>query len=529
MTYPTAPTLPQHLTRAAKEAPDRIALIHDAGAMTFAELDALSRCYAAGLKALGFGVGDRIALWLPNTPEHYALAYAVWRIGGVMLGVNTRFKAKEVEDIVGRAGAKLLAYQPGFKDIDFEGILEGVDASALTALERVITFGDSPAGDILGRPTTPLAELEAHGALDEDFSTPDTPCQIFTTSGTTSRPKFVLHAHRTLGLHAERLPAYWGLDREDGVLFQAAPLCGVVGLNVATLGVAAIRSQIIQAIYEPVSAATLFVEHGVTHMIGMDAMYERMLESRPEKIPFPKLAPCPSFGANPPLEAYLQITRDRGLPVCAVYGMSEVMALFSFQSMDYAEADRVIGGGHPVHPETVIRVCDPDTDAILPIGEEGEVQIKGPTVMMEYADNPEATAKAFTADGFLRTGDLGRMREDGSFVYLARMGDVLRLAGFLTNPIDIEKELETDPAIQEAQVVQARVGTRDRAVAFVLLTGAAPFDEARAIQHCKSRLADYKVPLRVIPLDEFPVTESANAIKVRKTDLRKMAEAELNQ
>jgi len=209
--------------------------------------------------------------------------------------------------------------------------------------------------------------------------------------------------------------------------------------------------------------------------------------------------------------------------------MSEVMALFSFQRMDYSQADRVIGGGHPVHPETEIRVCDPDTDAILPIGEEGEVQIKGPTVMMEYADNPEATAKAFTADGFLRTGDLGRMREDGSFVYLARMGDVLRLAGFLTNPIDIEKELETDPAIQEAQVVQARGGTRDRAGAFVLLTGAAPFDEARAIQHCKSRLADYKVPLRVIPLDEFPVTESANAIKVRKTDLRKMAEAELNQ
>lgn len=528
MPYPTAPTLTQQLARAATDAPDRTALIHDDGAMNFANLDALSRRYAAGLKALGLGIGDRVALWLPNTPEHYALAYAVWRIGGVVLGVNTRFKAKEVEDIVGRAGAKLLAYQPGFKDIDFAGILAGVDPVALTALERVVTFGDSPPGDVLGRPTTPLAELETHGALDEDFATPDTPCQIFTTSGTTSRPKFVLHAHRTLGLHAERLPAYWGLDRKDGVLFQAAPLCGVVGLNVATLGVAAMRPQIIQAVYEPVSAAKLFIKHGVTHMIGMDAMYERMVESRPEQVPFPKLAPCPSFGANPPLDAYLKIARDRGLPICAVYGMSEVMALFSFQRMDYDEADRVIGGGHAVHPETEIRVCDPDTDAVLPIGEEGEVQIKGPTVMLEYADNPDATAKAFTADGFLRTGDLGRMREDGSFVYLARMGDVLRLAGFLTNPMDIEKELEHDPAVQEAQVVQARIGTRDRAVAFVLLTGDADFDEARCIQRCRERLADYKIPLRVIALDEFPVTESANAIKVRKTDLREMAEKELN-
>ena len=149
--------------------------------------------------------------------------------------------------------------------------------------------------------------------------------------------------------------------------------------------------------------------------------------------------------------------------------------------------------------------------------------------MLEYADNPDATAKAFTPDGFLRTGDLGRMREDGSFVYLARMGDVLRLAGFLTNPMDIEKELETDPAVLEAQVVQARVGTRDRAVAFVLLTGDTAFDEARCIQRCRERLADYKVPLRVIALDAFPVTESANAVKVRKTDLRKMAEEELNR
>ena len=229
MLYPSAPTLTQHLARAAEQAPDRTALIHDNGAMSFAELDALSRRYAAGLCALGLGVGDRVALWLPNTPEHYALAYAVWRIGGVVLGVNTRFKAKEVEDIVGRAGAKLLAYQPGFKDIDFAGILAGVDPAALTALERVVTFGESEAREVLGRPATPLAELETHGALDEDFATPDTPCQIFTTSGTTSRPKFVLHAHRTLGLHAERLPAYWGLDRRMGCCFRRPPFAASLG------------------------------------------------------------------------------------------------------------------------------------------------------------------------------------------------------------------------------------------------------------------------------------------------------------
>jgi len=520
-------TLTGQLDRAAREAPDATAIIYEGGRVSFSDFAALAKRYAAGLAALGVRPGDRVALWLPNTPEHYALTYAVWRLGAVVVGVNTRFKAKEVEDIVGRSRARFLAYQPGFKDIDFAGILADVDPKELAHLEQVIVAGEpgeGAAGEALGRPTTPLGALEAHGELAEDRATPGTPCQIFTTSGTTSRPKFVLHAHRSLALHAERLPAAWKLDRPDGVLFQAAPLCGVVGLNVATLGVAAMRPQIIQTVFEPVSAADLFVEHGVTHMIGMEAMYERMVAARPEPHPFPKLAPAPSFGSNPPLEPYRALARERGLPICAVYGMSEVCALFSFQPMELEESERLIGGGAPVHPETEVRVADPETDAVLETGAEGEIQIKSPTQLLEYADNPEATAAAFTADGFFKTGDLGRMRADGTFVYLARMGDVLRLAGFLTNPMDIEKELETDPAILEAQVVQTRVGARDRAFAFVLLTGDAPFDEARALRRCRERLADYKAPLRVVPLDAFPVTESANAIKVRKTDLRKMAE-----
>ncbi len=517
-------TLTGQLRRAARSAGDKPAIVHADGAASFGELDALAGRYAAGLAALGLGPGDRVATWLPNSVEHYAFVYALWRLGAINVGVNTRFRAKEVEDIVGRSGAVLLAYQPGFKDIDFAGILAGVDAGALASLKTVVAFGADRRDQVLGRPSVPLADLASHGAFDEDRATPETPCQIFTTSGTTSRPKFVLHRHQSLAIHAERLPAFWGLDRSDGVLFQAAPLCGVVGLNVATLGVAAMRPQVIQAVFEPVAAADLFVQHGVTHMIGMDAMYERMLASRPEPVPFPKLAPAPSFGANPPLAPYLKLARDRGLPICAVYGMSECCSLFAFQPMSLPEADRVIGGGKPVHPETEVRVVDPETGAILAAGEAGEIQLKAPTLLAEYADNPEATQAAFTGDGFFRTGDLGHMRADGSFVYLARMGDVLRLAGFLTNPMDIEKELEADPAIQEAQVVQTRIGARDRAFAFVLLTGAAPFDEARALARCKARLADYKVPVRVVPLDAFPVTMSANAVKVRKTDLRRMAE-----
>ena len=129
-------TLTSQLTHAADVAGHQTALIHENGKTSFSELEELAQKYAAGLTALGLGRGDRIALWLPNSPEHYALTYAIWRIGAINVGVNTRFKSKEVEDIVGRSGAKLLAFDPGFKGIEFDNILAGVDSNSLKSLKR---------------------------------------------------------------------------------------------------------------------------------------------------------------------------------------------------------------------------------------------------------------------------------------------------------------------------------------------------------------------------------------------------------
>lgn len=523
------PTLTGLLAEAAATAPDAPALIEPGRVTNFGALEDMARRLAAGLVDLGVGKGDRVALWLPNVPGHYALHFAVWRLGATVVGVNTRFRAKEVEDIVGRSGAKVLAYWPGFKDIDFAGILSEIDGSALGRLERILVYdgddADAPVpASVLGRPVVRYSELLRREPMAADRARPETPAQIFTTSGTTSKPKFVLHAHASIARHAPVAARAWGVAEPDAVLFQAAPLCGVVGLLVAAIGVAAVRPQIVQTLFDAAEAAELIREHRVTQMIATDEMWERMLAAREEERPFPSLCACPSFGANPPLARYLDLVERRGLPAINAYGMSECLALFALQPVDDPVEVRTMGGGFPLAPESGVRVRDPETGRPCAAGEAGEIEVSGPTLMLGYADDPAVNARAWTEDGWLRTGDLGTMEPDGRMTYLSRMGDMLRLAGFLVSPAEIEAELERDQSVLQAQVVGIHTARGQKAFAFVRLVPGAVLDEAGLRARCRARLADYKAPVRVAALDAFPVTESPNAVKIQRHRLRALAQ-----
>ena len=208
-----------------------------------------------------------------------------------------------------------------------------------------------------------------------------------------------------------------------------------------------------------------------------------------------------------------------------VYGMSEVQALYSHWDPQAPLARRKLGGGIPTSPDAAIRVRDPETGKLLGVGEPGELEARGPSQMMEYFLNPEATAETITDDGFIRTGDLAELTEDGGFIFLSRMGDVLRLGGFLVAPAEIEARVLDHPSVGDVQVVGATVGGRNRAVAFVLAAEGQDVDEDAVIAFCAEGLARYKVPARVVVLDAFPTTQSANGIKIQKAKLRAMAEA----
>ncbi len=163
--------------------------------------------------------------------------------------------------------------------------------------------------------------------------------------------------------------------------------------------------------------------------------------------------------------------------------MSEVQALFAGQAPSDAPAQRALGGGVLVSPDARVRVRDPETGDLLEPGEPGELELRGPSLMSGYFENPEGTAEAITDDGYIRTGDLGYQTRDG-FVFLTRMGDAMRLGGFLVNPAEIAGHIEDLPEVAEAQIVSFADDGRNRPFAFVRLEDGATFDESKILAHC---------------------------------------------
>ena len=214
------------------------------------------------------------------------------------------------------------------------------------------------------------------------------------------------------------------------------------------------------------------------------------------------------------MAAALAQASPHGVAVQSIYGSSELQARFSRQRADLAPERILEAGGFPLSPLAVVRAADIETGRILPHGKKGELQVRAPSQMLGYFGDAQATAQGLTDDGFVRTGDCGYARADGSFVHEARIGDVLKLSGFMVSPAEIEAMLLGASGVLQCQVVGVQSARGQRAVAYVRCAGA--FDEVGLTRFCRERMAGFKVPARIIHLDEFPMTAGANAPKVQK-------------
>jgi len=522
-------TLPALLAARSGPAP---ALLYRDRTLTYAALEDQSRRAAAGLARLGVAPGDRVALWLPNTPAWLVLFLACARLGAIVVSVNTRFRSAEVEDIVGRSGCKVLALWPDFKGIDFPEILAGVGAGNLDALQSVVLYREDDNARSVNRvaevlPGRRIVDYDAllTGASDApDPATAESGCILFTTSGTTRKPKFVLHDQKAVTTHAFDVAAGFGYTAPEARMLQATPLCGVFGFCQAMATLAAGRAMVLLPAFDPAEAARIIRERGITHANGADDMMARLLEAVPGNDPFPTLSYFGFAGFNPAQETIIAEAEARGVRMRGLYGSSEVQALFSLQPADAPRERRTRGGGVPVSPEAKVRTRGED-GRLLPPGESGELEFRGPSVMVRYFGDPEATRAAFTADGYYRSGDLGTTTPDGGFVFQSRKGDELRLGGFLVSPAEIEAEILGHPGVSGCQVVGVATARGHDAVAFVTTDdGGAGFDEAAVRDHCRARLAKFKVPARVVRLGAFPTTQSANGTKIQRNRLRDMAQ-----
>ncbi len=462
----------------------------DDGVVTGPELVERGRRVATEWARLGLEPGDRVGLWSPNT-SRYLEALAACAAGGyAAVSVNTRWSRDEADTLLHRSGARLLRTAEEDRRLDVVDV-KTADRPAVGAL-------------VLGG---------------------DQPFVVFTTSGTTSRPKMVLHGQRSIVDHANDAARAFGYGPTDPVLV-AMPLCGVFGLTSFTAAVAAGAPVIMPSEIDPVEIAATVERRGVVAMNGSDDLFHRMLATDADLSSI-RVGGYARF--NTSLDGIVARADARGMTLTGLYGMSEVQALYSLRDPTAPADVRERAGGTAVSTRAEVRVVD------------DELQLKGPSLFAGYlaeggsSIDVDLTASNVTADGWFRTGDAAEVDGDPdpqgrpTFTYKTRMDDVLRLGGFLVAPPEIESVLMSHRGIGAAQVVAVDRPSGARPVAFVIRQpdAADAWDESAVIDHCEAQLARYKVPVRVLVIDEFPTTPSANGTKIQKVKLREMAAATL--
>lgn len=557
-------TLYGHLKTWAETAPQRTALIDpvptgavregtEPGHVRISVSDLLARTnqFAGLLAEHGVGPDDCVAVWLPSWADTYAWQFAASALGAHVIGVNTRYNVAEVGHVLTKARPRVLVMAHGFRNLDFldtarKAIAEVEQESSTqhdrspgepftppkafvwavpgAASEPTIADYDLGAGAVLvpaKSSTTDQAATSFAAAAPEESRL----SVAFTTSGSTGMPKLAAHRESAVITHSRQVAARIGFTTGD-VLVEPLPYSGVFGYSAgmgALFGGAAV---LLHPVFDEQELVEAWSTFSGSHFVGADDMLSRVrkvCEDTGTKLESWRWAGVADFqGMSADIADWA--ARQFGTRTVGVYGSSEVFALTSFWPNDTPEELRYSGGGRLVDPRYEYRIADPVTDQPVPDGSEGEVQLRGPNVVDHYLGDQGEGRKNFTADGWFQTGDLGRAQGPDAFEYVCRMGDVIRLRGFLVDPAEIELHLITHPEIELVKVVgrSSEVGEPE-VVAFVQpVPGTAPEPEDIR-QYCRQQLASFKVPTEVRLVETMPVTAGTNGSKIKTAVLREWA------
>jgi len=524
--------------RAARQWGAREALAFQGRRWTFAEVHARVDAMAKGLLSLGIAPGDKVALWMVNRPEWIDAMFAVMKIGAVLVPVNTRFRTEDMAYVLAQsdAAAVLLADRSG--PVDYLAMMREV-APALGArpdprfpcLRRVVALSDGAGldagatgwGEILDRGTSVSADALRERAARVD---PEDSAFIFYTSGTTGFPKGAVHGHRMIRNawdHGDRM----GLTTSD-VILMYLPLFHAFGFIEGPL-MSMIRGarQVLTETFDGGQCLDLIASERATIIHGFDTHYKELLDAQdrsPRDVSSVRTGIC-GTGMSSSIPIARRARKTFG-NLMTGFGMSEVGIGVTFSFLDSTEEQCVEANGYPGSGYQV-RIIDPETGADQPVSVPGEILVRGYIVTTGYYKRPEETARAIDPDGWFHTGDMGLMRPDGHMRFLGRYKDMLKIGGENVDPMEVEAFLMTHPAVNAASVVGLPDGRLSEvAVAFVQVAPGGALSEREVIEHCRGRVASFKIPRHVAFVDEFPMTSSG---KVQKVKLRERARAEWPQ
>lgn len=521
------------LEQHARTTPTRVAFHDKDRELDYAGLLAEVDRVAALMASKGARRGDRLALWMPNCIEWLVTFLASARLGMTVVAVNTRFKEHEVGQLLQRGQCRWLAFWPAFKGLPFVDTLKRVDPSIVAQLKGMIAVGCDADSAHIVRGEWPAVELIAYEAAATAHAIAD-PGQdtdgalVYTTSGTTSAPKLVLHRQRGLIHHGEIAAGAYGVTAQSVVLI-AAPMCGAFGFSTMLSGLIPGATLVSLAVFDAKATVRQINDLAVTHTFANNELIDLLLkETAGNTRPFPTLQYVGYASFSPSMDDLPERARQVGIPIAGLYGSSELQALVAGQRLDADWQYRRMAGGTLASPHGRVRAVDPDNGNVLPHGAIGQIEINAPSLMAEYLDNPEATRKAIRHDGFFGTGDLGFTVDESTFIFQGRDGEHLRLAGFLVNPMEIEAFIRGVDGVQAVQVVGAERDGKTVPVAFVIAEPGGTLTEAAIIRACQASMAKFKVPERIAFVQQFPMVQSANSNKIQKHELRKMAQTLLD-
>jgi len=507
-------TIPALLATAADRFGQHPAVEDGPTRFSYAELFEAARSFGAALVASGVEPGARVAIWACNSAEWIVAALGLFQAGAVLVPVNTRFKGGEAADILSRSRARVLVTVTDFLGTDYVAMLRAGDVE-LPHLETIVVAsgrppdGTEPWATFLGRATD-----EGRAEVDRRSESlgPDDPSDILFTSGTTGLPKGVVMSHRRTLRVATDWVDMTGLCADDRYL-MVNPYFHMFGLKAGILACVASGAEMLPEPVFDIDRVLARVEREkVTVLPGSPTIYQAILD-HPDRArrDLSSLRVAVTGAADIPVELIRRV--DEELPFSTVitgYGLTEAGTAAATSGGDDVEIIATTVG-RP-RPGFEVRIVDGD-DADVPAGEPGEILLRGASVMVGYLDDPEATAAALSADGWLRTGDIGALDASGCLRIVGRSKDMFIVGGFNAYPAEIENILLRHPDVAQAAVIgvpDARLG--EVGTAFVVPRSPAA-SSAAIIDWCRDQMANYKVPRAVELVDELPINATGKIVK----------------
>jgi long-chain acyl-CoA synthetase len=502
------------LASAAGRHHDRTALITATRRLSYGELDDAATRFAAGLRVHGITAGDRVTLYSPNRWEWVAAYHGVLKAGAVVNPVNTMLTPAEVAFVVGDCGARALV-----TTADKVAAIRSAGVS-LGDVELVVTFDTAgDLDDVVG--WDDLMDAAATGQAESPAPVSPAPgdlCTIGYTSGTTGHPKGAMQSHCAVRLNCGFAATMHGRTSDD-IVVTALPAPHVYGNIVINGTFLAGGTVVLLDRFDPGLALHTVAEHRATVFDGVPAMYAMALaDPSVRAVDLSSLTRCTVGGQTMPVATMEAWQAASGAPLLELWGMTELAGLGTAHALYAPNRLGSIGVAAPgidvrvgdlVDPE---RTCAPD--------EPGELMVRGPITMLGYYGNPSATADVLDDDGWLRTGDVAVVSDDGYFTVVDRRKDMILTGGYNVYPAEIERVLAGHPAVAISAVGPVADAVRgEQARAYVVLKPGASVTEQELVDHCRAELASYKLPRSVVFVEDLPRTSTG---KVMRRELRKL-------